>query len=99
MRQIRVLSLAQGDLRQGRAFYEQQQPGIGDYFLDSLFSDVDALLLHAGVHEQHFGYYRALSKRFPYAIYYRLTNDEIQVWRILDCRSHPRRKRRALAPE
>ena len=98
MRKIRILSLALDDLRQGRAFYEQQQPDIGDYFLDSLFSDVDALLIHAGVHEQHFGYYRALSKRFPYAIYYRLTEDEIQVWRVLDCRSHPRRIRQALAP-
>jgi len=98
MRRIRVLNLALDDLRQGSAFYEQQQPGIGDYFLDSLFSDVDALLIHAGVHEQHFGYYRALSKRFPYAIYYRLAEDEIQVWRILDCRSHPRRIRQALAP-
>jgi plasmid stabilization system protein ParE len=98
MRKIRILSLALDDLRQGRAFYEQQQPDIGDYFLDSLFSDVDALLIHAGVHEQRFGYYRALSKRFPYAIYYRLTEDEIQVWRVLDCRSHPRRIRQALAP-
>jgi len=98
MRKIRILSLALDDLRQGCAFYEQQQPDIGDYFLDSLFSDVDALLIHAGVHEQHFGYYRALSKRFPYAIYYRLTEDEIQVWRVLDCRSHPRRIRQALAP-
>ena len=98
MRQIRILSVALDDLRHGRNFYEQQQSGVGDYFLDSLFSDVDALLIHAGVHEQHFGYYRALSKRFPYAIYYRLTEDEIQVWRILDCRSHPRRIQRALAP-
>lgn len=98
MKQIRILNLALDDLQQGRAFYEQQQPGIGDYFLDSLFSDVDALLIHAGVHERHFGYYRALSRRFPYAIYYRLVADDIQVWRILDCRSHPRRIRQALAP-
>ncbi|MCV2216988.1 hypothetical protein [Thauera sp. Sel9] len=50
-----------------------------DYFLDSLFSDIDALLLHAGVHERHFGYYRSLAKRFPFAIYYRLDGNLIQV--------------------
>jgi hypothetical protein len=27
----------------GRHFYERQQAGIGDYFLDSLFADIDAL--------------------------------------------------------
>ena len=98
-RSIRILSLALDDLAQGRAFYERQQPGIGDYFLDTLFSDVEALLIHAGVHERHFGYHRALSKRFPYAIYYRLAEDEIQVWRILDCRRNPRWIRRSLVLE
>ena len=95
MKQIRILSLAVQDLEQGRDFYEAQQPGIGDYFLDSLFSDIDALLLHAGVHERHFGYYRSLAKRFPFAIYYRLDGNLIQDWRVLDCRSNPSRLARA----
>jgi hypothetical protein len=56
------------DIQYGQHFYEQQQDGLGVYFLDSLFSDIDALLLYAGIHQQYFGYYRALSKRFPYAI-------------------------------
>jgi plasmid stabilization system protein ParE len=89
MRPIRILSLAVQDLERGRDFYESRQAGLGDYFLDSLFADIDALLLYAGVHELHFGYYRALAKRFPFAIYYRLSEDDIQVWRVLDCRSNP----------
>lgn len=36
--------------------------------------------------QQFFGCYRALSKRFTYAIYYRLSEQTIQVWRVLDCR-------------
>lgn len=96
MKKIRILDLAVQDLAYGRDFYEIQQEGIGDYFLDSLFADIDALLLYAGVHEQHFGYYRTLAKHFPFAIYYRLDGNEIQVWRVLDCRSSPRRTERAL---
>ncbi len=88
---IRILDVAVQDLERDRDFYQRQQEGLGDYFLDALFSDIDALLLHAGVHQQHFGYYRALSKRFPYAIYYRMHADEIRVWRVLDCRSSPAR--------
>ncbi|KVW92746.1 type II toxin-antitoxin system RelE/ParE family toxin [Thiobacillus denitrificans] len=93
---IRILSLAVGDLEAGRDFYERQQPNLGVYFLDTLFSDIEALLLHAGVHAQFFGYFRALSKRFPYAIYYKFNGDDIEIWRVLDCRQNPKRTATAL---
>ncbi|HUW26781.1 MAG TPA: type II toxin-antitoxin system RelE/ParE family toxin [Gallionella sp.] len=88
---IEILDIAMGDLQAGQQFYERQQEGLGAYFLDSLFSDIDALLLYAGIHQQFFGYCRALSKRFPYAIYYRVCGETIQVWRVLDCRQKPSR--------
>jgi plasmid stabilization system protein ParE len=93
---IEILSIAMGDIQSGQQFYEQQQEGLGAYFLDSLFSDIDALLLYAGIHQQFFGYYRALSKRFPYAIYYQVSGQTIQVWRVLDCRQKPSRVENAL---
>lgn len=93
---IRILSWAVEDLDRGRVFYEHQQPGLGEYFLDGLFSDIDALLLHAGVHSKVFGYHRALSDRFPFAIYYRVEGEDIQVWRVLDCRQSPRQAERLL---
>ena len=86
---IRLLSIAVDDNASGRSFYERQQAGLGDYFLDSLFSDIDSLLLHAGIHQKVFGYHRTLSRRFPYAIYYRVEGEEIQIWRVLDCRQNP----------
>jgi plasmid stabilization system protein ParE len=96
---IEVLSLAIQDIAAGRQFYERQQDGLGIYFMDALFSDIDSLLLYAGIHQQFFGYYRALSKRFPYAIYYRLNAETIQVWRVLDCRQNPARISKALGSE
>ena len=93
---IEILSIAMSDIQFGQQFYEQQQEGLGAYFLDSLFSDIDALLLYAGIHQQFFGYYRALSKRFPYAIYYCVNGQIIQVWRVLDCRQKPSRIVKAL---
>lgn len=88
---IRLLSLALRDLERGRRFYEQQRQGLGAYFIDALTSDIDALLIHAGVHQRVFGYFRALSKRFPYAIYYQVDADHVSVWRVLDCRQNPAR--------
>lgn len=88
---LRILGLAEDDLQFGRDFYERQQAGLGAYFLDTLFSDIEALLIHAGVHVRVFGYFRALSRRFPYAIYYKINGDDIEIWRVLDCRQNPKR--------
>ena len=86
---IELLDQAETDLKVGFEFYERQQDGLGDYFLDSLFSDVESLHLYAGIHEQKFGYFRMLSKRFPYAIYYTFAGDLVRVYAILDCRQSP----------
>jgi len=93
---IRILSSAVEDLYAGRLFYEKQAEGLGEYFFDSLFSDIDSLVLYAGIHLKVFGYYRLLSKRFPYAVYYKLDENLIVVWRVLDLRRHPDKIRRAL---
>ena len=86
---IANLTSAQEDLAQGFAFYEEQELGVGNYFLDSLFSDIDALRLSAGIHRSVFGFYRLLSKRFPYAVYYSVENETVFVWAVLDCRQNP----------
>jgi hypothetical protein len=76
-------------LIEGWRFYELQERGLGDYFLDSLYSDVDSLQLHAGIHQKHGKYLRMLSRRFPFAIYYRLNEDVVVVHAVLDCRRSP----------
>ena len=93
---IKILSSAVEDLHAGRLFYEMQAAGVGEYFIDSLFSDIDSLALYAGIHPKVFGYYRLLSKRFPYAVYYTLEEELAVVWRVLDLRRHPDRIRQAL---
>ena len=86
---IRIFSAAFDDLAYGRDFYEQQGEGLGGYFLDAVFSDIDSLLLYAGIHRKVFGFHRLLSKRFPHAIYYRTEiGNEVVVYRVLDCRQN-----------
>ena len=85
------------DLIDGRLFYERQGQGLGEYFFNSLFSDIDSLTLYAGIHPMFFGYYRQLSKRFPFAIYYKIEEDKtIIVWRILDLRRDPKKLKQAI---
>lgn len=87
---IRILRSAKEDLKEGYSFYELQQKNIGKYFLDSLYSDIESLHLYAGVHSIHFGkYYRLLSKRFPFAVYYRIEENEIRIYGVIDTRKNP----------
>ena len=50
---IEILQSAQKDLTDGALFYENLESGLGAYFLDSLFSDIDSLIIYAGLHQTH----------------------------------------------
>ena len=53
---VKILLSAVEDLYAGRIFYEKQGEGVGEYFFDSLFSDIDSLVLYGGIHPKTFGY-------------------------------------------
>ena len=94
---VKILSSAINDLYQARLFYERQREGLGEYFFDSLFSDIDSLMIYAGMHAKFYDYHRLLSKRFPYAVYYTVQEKEIVlVHRVLDLRQNPKTIRGAL---
>ena len=86
---IQVLEAAELDLASAATFYEYQEPGLGAYFVDALAADIDSLLIHAGVHPEVFGFHRALSGRFPYAIDYLFDEDAVKIYAVLDCRRSP----------
>ena len=87
---VRILTTANKDLIDGYRFYEKQGEGLGTYFPDTLFSDIDSLRIYAGMHPKYFEkYHRLLSKRFPFAVYYRTENDIVFVYAVLDCRRNP----------
>jgi plasmid stabilization system protein ParE len=87
---IRILASARRDLEEGIEFYERQQAGLGDYFIACLKSDIERLRLSAGVHRKvHGPLHRALSRTFPYALYYRKDDDQVLVFAIVDCRRDP----------
>lgn len=86
---IKLLDEVQDDLVQGFRFYEGREVGLGAYFLDCVFSDIDSLVLYDGIHQVVYGHHRCLSKRFPFAIYYSVEGDVVHVHAVLDCRRNP----------
>lgn len=86
---IKILRSAVEDLAAGRAFYEGQSEGVGDYFADCMFAEIDSLALHAGHHRLVQGFHRIITRKFPYAIYYKISGETALVYRVLDCRRNP----------
>ncbi len=60
---IKILASASQDLIDGYWFYEKQTEGLGTYFLDTLFSDIDSLAIYAGIHPIYYGKYNSCISR------------------------------------
>lgn len=87
---IEILDVAEFDILDGFYFYERQQAGLGFYFLDSIYSDIESLRLYSGIHlKPHKDYYRLLSKRFPFAIFYTMSDKTVFIHAVVDCRRDP----------
>lgn len=94
---IEILDQARDDLVEGFEFYEAQQTGLGSYFLTNLYADIESLRLYRGLHERAYEhYFRLLSRRFPFAVYYNVDGDMIYVHAVFDCRRDPAWTRKRL---
>jgi hypothetical protein len=88
-REVVVLKEARNDIKQGKDFYNSIEDGVGEYFVNSILSDIESLQFYSGIHTKIFGLYQSRSKRFPFSIYYEITNDIVYVLAILDMRQNP----------
>jgi hypothetical protein len=93
---IEILTHAKEDLFDGYLFYERQETGIGEYFLNSISSDIESLLLYHGYHRQFFGFHRLVARVFPFFIYYRVAGDTIWIDAVVDQRRNPSSIKRLL---
>ena len=77
------------DIQESKNFYESIEAGAGQYFLNCILSDLQILSSNSGIHKKVHGFYQALSKKFPFAIYYDVIDEKIVVVAILDMRQNP----------
>jgi len=92
---VRMRSRAREDIRDARDWYERQSPGLGDEFgreLAKVFARLETEpLIYQAVHRE---IRRALTRRFPYAVYYLVDKDRVNVFRVLHAARDPREIRR-----
>ncbi len=97
-RVVRLRADAESDLRAAMAWYEAEREGLGE----ELLADVDRVLAKMSERPASFPlvvppFRRALLVRFPYAIYFRDTEDSVQVFAVFHARRDLRELRRKLA--
>ena len=89
IKDVFVLEEAVDDLDDGKNFYNSKGIGVGEYFWDSLISDIESLIIYAGIHKKKSGIYQTYAKRFPYSIYYEIIEDFAYVVAVLPMRRNP----------
>jgi plasmid stabilization system protein ParE len=82
---------AEADLANARDWYEQQRVGLGAEFLlcvEEVLERIDRTpeIYMVVYHDVR----RALTRRFPYAVYYRIASNDVVVVGILHTRRDPR---------
>lgn len=101
IKNVYLMAEAVEDLNAGKAFYDLQEVGVGDYFWDCMIADIESLVIYAGFHRRKSGFHQMFAKRFPYAIYYEIIESFAYVVAILPMRRDPvdnRGKRCHLTP-
>jgi plasmid stabilization system protein ParE len=87
-----VREKAASDLAQARDYYEEQREGLGDEFLHSVnlvFDRIESMPeVPAFVHRD---IRRALVRRFPFAVYYRIVDDEVVIIAVIHSHRDPKR--------
>ena len=81
---------AEADLAHARSWYEQQRAGLGAEFLLCVEEVLERIARTPEIYRVvYHDVRRALTRRFPYAVYYRLADNAVVVLGILHTRRDP----------
>ena len=85
---------AETDIEEAAIWYEKQRPGLGDEFLDEVRSLCNAISENPAIYPVvHRRARRALIRRFPFGVYFRVEDDQVIVFAVIHGSRHPRRWR------
>ena len=94
MKTVLVRPAAAADIEEAFFWYESQRPGLGDEFREELRAVLDRVSERPELYQVlHRDTRRALLKRFPYGLFYRVYPEAIVVVAVMDARRSPRRWR------
>ncbi len=87
---VRIRPEAECDVREAVSWYEEQHPGLGRELILELDAVYERLAenprLYADIRR---GIRRAIVRRFPYGVFYLVTDTEIRVIAVVDMARNP----------
>jgi plasmid stabilization system protein ParE len=82
---------AEADIEDAATWYDRQRKGLGQEFLDDVLVALDTISenpnIYPVVHRQS---RRAVVRRFPFGIFYRVDEDSVVVLAVMHGSRHPR---------
>lgn len=89
-RRLVVLSCAAADILTAAGWYGQRRSGLSDDFSLCVEEAIERIVSNPLAYaEVGSGFRRALVRRFPYAVYFRVLEKEIKVYGVFHMRRHP----------
>lgn len=87
---IRLLEIAETELDEAVSFYNREAPGLGDQFLTEILNVLDRIArFPAAWHPCSKRTRRCQTKRFPYGVIYRHSQEEILIVAIANLHREP----------
>ena len=88
--EIRLREEAENDLAEASSWYQQQQIGLGHEFLDEVLSILHSIqegpLSYPIIYRE---FHRAIIRRFPFCVFYKIHTDQIIVFAVLHASRNP----------
>lgn len=84
--------LAERELNDAAQYYELEEPGLGEAFIDEVHRSADSIVEHPQAGPIVLGAVRRrLCQRFPYALLYScsVTGDELRILAVMNLRRRP----------
>ena len=95
---IRFVPEIEEDLLSGFSWYEEKVQGLGEEFLGIFYVSSNNLTQNPLIYKKVYGdFRRLLLRRFPYAIYFVIENDEVIVIGLFHCARSPRKIKKNLS--
>ena len=85
---------AETDIEEAAIWYEEQRQGLGQEFLDDVLSLCETVSENPAIYPVvHRRTRRALIRRFPFGVYFRIEDKQVIVVAVIHGSRHPRRWR------
>jgi len=88
---LHFLPEVEEDVFAGYSWYEEKARGLGEEFLRMFYACANDITRNPLLYQKVYGEFRRrLLRRFPYAIYFRIAQNEILVVGLFHCARDPR---------